>query len=224
MKTNRFSRALAALIAALLLAALLPAALAAESVPAVKSVVYDNTAGDEPSVTVRYADEAGKKWIEVYGLRPLRDGETEGPMGNVEANGKTWAVVAIMTIDPNDPNAFHPDGEGAYVVKTKLYTTGAENKPQPGEEILITVETGADGSDMTLAEGLNITVPAEGGSAEAAAEPEAPPVPEADDERNEPAKPQTEEQTLTITTGSGAQYSIPVAGESAAKRSGCSGC
>lgn len=171
MKTNRFSRALAALIAVLLLAALIPGAVSAASsaTPVMKSVVYDNTAGDEPSVTIRYADETDKKWIEVYGLRELRDGETEGPLGNMEANGKTWAMVAIMTIDPDDPESFFTDGEGALVIKTKLYTTGAENKPQPGEELLITVETGADGSDMTAAEGLMITVPAEGGSAEAKA-------------------------------------------------------
>ena len=134
--------------------------------PQIKKTVYVNE-GDEPSILVEYADEDGKTWIELYLVEgPIGEGDDTGDLGRIEdSDGNIYRLVGIQTIDPSNSSQLYKNDDGNWVVDTKVYLAGAP-KPEEGRELGVIIETGSEAENMTMSPLVQVTVPAEGESAE----------------------------------------------------------
>lgn len=149
---------LAAILAVMMvLGALACAAAESATAPKIKTATYLND-GTIPTVTMEYSDPENRAWIEVY---LLKEGDAQPNMGTIEVGGKTYSVVGIQTIDPDDPSAYSLLDDGTVSLKTDLYF-GNCPVPEPGDDLFLTVGLTAEGSEEELGELIPITIPQSG--------------------------------------------------------------
>ena len=141
-------------------------ALAEYSKPMPVRVYYFND-GEIPTLQVEYEDDTGNWEVAVYLLgAEAQTGDPKGPLGVIEAGGKTYHVIGFKKIDTKNPNQFYLYGsDNELVAKSKL-ELASETKPAEGEQVGVVIETGADAGSLRKSNIVRFEVPEDGASKE----------------------------------------------------------
>ena len=112
-----------------------------------------------PMVGLEYTDPQNRTFeIEVY---LLKKGEVKPNMGTVEADGETYSIVGIQTIDVRNPEVYQLTDGGTTVLNTVLYF-GSCGIPAAGDEVFLAVGLAGKGEAEELSELIPFTVPEAG--------------------------------------------------------------
>nr|MCR5503312.1 hypothetical protein [Lachnospiraceae bacterium] len=136
---------------------------AAAKKPVIKSAEFYHKEDGTYEVQIEYEGNEGDYNVELYNVKPAREGDPKTELGLTFVDGKPYHIIGLMTIDHTNSEKYYKNDKGRWVIKDVLYYVNDSDKPTPGTTTQFTVGTiGPNNNSELTADPISIKVPEKG--------------------------------------------------------------